>query len=255
MTMRRLAHRPAHVAALLLLALLVVAPIFTQSVAGQEKGPSANAQVIAQGLTAPPAENSAWRVVQQKIPTRLDAVPSVRLQSSVGFLLSDDVDIFVVDQRTKLRSRLAPGQAQFVQTGANQTWASLATKAGTAYTLELVDRDVAKVAPGGEVIYTSGSFTTPLGDYDLDLIRSEVAAGDKATIPASSYPMLILVTSGSATITSAKHDDPIRLKAGQASVAKGDITIKPRGDKPVTFVAAVLGDPITGGDDVPTVAP
>jgi hypothetical protein len=255
MTLSRRTAKPMRIALFLLLIVGVFAPIYVKRAAGQESIKISGAQVVAQGLTAPPAEKSAWRVVEQEIPNPIDAVPSVRLQSSAGFLLADAIDVFVVDQRTKMRSILAPGEAQFIQTGANQTWASRDNKKGTAYTLELVDRDVVDVAPNGDVTYKSGSFTTKTGDYDLDLVRGELAAGERAAIKGSSYSTLILITDGSATITSSKADEPVRLNVGAAVALKGDLAIKTRGDKPATFVAAVLGDPVTGGEDVPTAVP
>jgi len=247
-------HR-THAVAALILSLAILMPVGIQRTYGQDSPASGGAQVIAQGLTAPPADRSVWRVVKQNIPTRLDAVPSVRMQSSAGFLLSDDVDLFVVDQRTKLRSRLAPGEAEFVPTGANQTWASLDKDAGHAWTLELVDRGTADVTTTGDVTYGSGSFATEPGDYDLDLLRDRLSSGDRTSIPAGSYPTLVLATSGQITITSDREKDPIRLKADQAKAVKGKLTIKSRGDDPAVFVAAVLGEPITGGEAAPTAQP
>src|SRR3954454_4168172 len=164
MRLRWIAAKPARFAILLIVLAALAGPMLAAHTYGQDSPATGDAQVIAQGLTAPPAERSAWRVVKQEIPTRLDAVPSVRMQSSTGFLLADGVDVFVVDQRTKLRTRLAPGEAQYVPAGANQTWASLDNGAGSAYTLELVDREVTRVSPGGDVVYASSSFQTDPGD-------------------------------------------------------------------------------------------
>ena len=68
---------------------------------------------------------SAWRVVRRVLPVRADARPSDRLEGAAGFLLAYDGPIFITDQDTKQRYRLAPGEAQFMPIGANQTWASL----------------------------------------------------------------------------------------------------------------------------------
>src|SRR4051812_38789578 len=118
MILSRRTAKPMRIALFLLLIVGVFAPIYVKRADGQESIKISGAQVVAQGLTAPPAEKSAWRVVEQEIPNPIDAVPSVRLQSSAGFLLADAIDVFVVDQRTKMRSILAPGEAQFIQTGA-----------------------------------------------------------------------------------------------------------------------------------------
>jgi Bacterial TSP3 repeat len=255
MIVRWIAAKPVRFAIPLIMSAVLVGPLLSAQTYGQDSPATGGAQVIAQGLTAPPADRSAWRVVKQEIPTRLDAVPSVRMQSSTGFLLADDVDVFVVDQRTKLRTRLAPGEAQYVPSGANQTWASLDNDAGSAYSLELVDRDLANVSPGADIVYGSDSFQTEPGDYDLDLVRDEVASGESAGVPGGTYPVLVLITSGSMTVSSTKSDEPVRLKAGQAVALRGNVTLETRGDNPATFVAAVLGDPITGGAAVPTAVP
>jgi hypothetical protein len=253
MPARRLSVRPFRFALPLLIVLGMLVPAFASRSAGQSSPAQGTAQVIAQGLTAPPAERVAWRVIKQPIPTRLDARPSNRMQASAGFLLADDTPVFVADQRTKLRSRLAPGEAQFIPSGANQTWASLGDGASTAYSLELVDRSVVTVSPDGEIVYRGGAFTMKPGDYDLDLIRDDLRAGERATIDQGRFPILVFVTSGQVDVTSSKEDGPVRLKAGQGTSLGGELTIRARG-KDSTYVAAIMGDAVSGGQDVPTPA-
>ncbi len=254
MPAHRLTVRPLRFAFPFLVVLGLLVPAFATRTFGQSSPARGTAQVIAQGLTAPPADKVAWRVIEQPIPKRLDARPSNRMQASTGFLLADETPIFVADQRTKLRSRLAPGEAQFVPTGANQTWASLGEDAGTAYSLELVDREVAKVSPEAKILYRSGSFSMKPGDYDLDLIRDDVKSGERAKIEDGSFPVLVLVTSGQVEVTSTNAKEPVRLKEGQAIALRGELTIRARG-KDSTYVAAIMGDAVSGGEAVPTVEP
>lgn len=251
----RVSLRPLRFALPVLFLLGLLIPAFASRTAGQGSPAQGSAQVIAQGLTAPPADRVAWRVVQQPIPERLDARPSNRMQASSGFLLADETPIFVADQRTKLRSRLAPGEAQFIPTGANQTWANLDDGEGSAFSLELVDRDVAAVTPNGDVVFRSGSFSMEPGDYDMDLIRDDIPAGERAQIERSRFPVLIFVTSGRVEVTSSRTEDRVRLREGQATAVRGEITIRARGDGPATYVAAIMGDPVSGGQPVPTPAP
>ena len=251
----RILLRPLRFALALLFVLGLLIPAFSSRTAGQGSPAQGSAQVIAQGLTAPPADRVAWRVVQQPIPERLDARPSNRMQASAGFLLADETAVFVADQRTKLRSRLAPGEAQFIPTGANQTWANLEDGESSAYSLELVDREVASVAADGEVVFRSGSFSMDPGDYDMDLIRDDIPAGERAQIERARFPVLIFVTSGRVEVTSSRTDDRVRLSEGQATSMRGEITIRTRGDDPATYVAAIMGDPVSGGEPVPTPVP
>jgi hypothetical protein len=238
---------------LLVLILALIAMDLPHTAAWQSS--SDDTQVIAQGLTAPPADRVAWRVVTQQIPARIDARPSDRLPSSAGFLLADANPIFVTDQRTKLRTRLAPGEAQFVPSGANQTWANLDEGEGAAYTLELVDRDVVKSTADGDIIYSSSSFQMNPGDYDLDLIRANVPGGERSTVEGAGLPTLVLITAGSVEITSSRNDERVRLGAGEAVALRGELTIRARGDEPATYVAAMVGDAVSGGDPVPTAQP
>jgi hypothetical protein len=88
MTLSRRTAKPMRIALFLLLIVGVFAPIYVKRAAGQESIKISGAQVVAQGLTAPPAEKSAWRVVEQEIPNPIDAVPSVRLQSTPSSWIS-----------------------------------------------------------------------------------------------------------------------------------------------------------------------
>lgn len=253
MPARRLSARRPRFALLFVLVLAVAAADLLPTVAWQAS--SGNAQVIAQGLTAPPADRVAWRVVNQEIPARIDARPSDRMPSSAGFLLADANPVFVSDQRTKLRSRLAPGEAQFVPSGANQTWANLDEGEGAAYTLELVDRDLVGSAPDGEVVFSSSSFQMYPGDYDLDLIRANVPGGEQSRLEGGRLPTLVLITAGSVEITNSRNDERSRLEAGEAAAIRGELTIRARGDETATWVAAMVGDAVSGGEPVPTAAP
>ena len=139
---------PITLALALIAALAVVAVVAAQTDLDTPSPASGTAQVISQGMTARPALRSAWRVVERTIPVRTEARPSDRLEGSAGFLLADGGPIFVTDQDTKQRYRLAPGEAQFIPIGANQTWASLDKTPTTAYTIELTPGRGCRIVPG-----------------------------------------------------------------------------------------------------------
>lgn len=254
MPARRMSARFLRFAFFAILVAGFLLPALATRTAGQSSPAQGTAQVIAQGLTAPPADRVVWRIVEQRIPKRIDARPSNRMQASTGFLLADKTAIFVADQRTKLRSRLAPGEAQFIPSGANQTWASLDDDAGTAFSLELVDRSAAKVSPEGDILFRGPAFSMTPGDYDVDLVRDDLSARESAEIAQSSFPVLIFVTAGQVEIKTAGSDAAIRLKAGEGASARGEISIRARGKNEATYVAAVIGDPVSGGQAAPTPA-
>jgi hypothetical protein len=205
---RRWSRTPALAALVLWISIGgTVAVVAAQSSELQTPSPAqGRAQVISQGMTNRPALRSAWRVVERVIPVRAEARPSDRRAGSAGFRLADQGPIFVTDQDTKQRYRLARGEATFVPIGANQTWASLQDEPAIAYTLELANRDNVDEA-GGEVVYHSGSFGMKEGDYDLDLLRDVLPYNETTAIDATEFPVLILVTQGQIDIRSEKEGD------------------------------------------------
>lgn len=247
---RRRFRTSAPVALAVWFAIGAVAIVAAQSSDLQTPSPAqGNAQVISQGMTNRPALVSAWRVVERDIPVRADARPSDRLEGSAGFLLADNAPIFITDQDSKQRFRLAPGEAEFVPIGANQTWASLDDRSTTAYSIELAVRESADEAGAdGNVIYRGSGFGMLEGDYDLDLVRDVLPSRDATNIDATAFPILIFVTEGQINVTAeSRGDDPVRLRAGEGGTFEGDVEIATRGDNQAVFVAAVLGASIGGG--------
>jgi hypothetical protein len=229
-------------------ALALVAVVAAQTDLATPSPAHGTAQVISQGMTARPDLRTGWRVVKRTIPLRSDARPSDRLEGSVGFLLADQGSIFVTDQDTKQRYRLAPGEAQFVPIGANQTWASLDPVPATAYTLELAIRENANVAGKDDVTFKSGSFGMAEGDYDLDLLRDTLGYNKKTSIDGTEFPELIFVTQGSIEVSSNKKGvKTVNLGEGDAIALEGDLTIRARSKSGATFVAALVSGSIGGG--------
>ncbi|MDQ2683142.1 MAG: hypothetical protein M3Y37_06410, partial [Chloroflexota bacterium] len=77
----------------------------------------------------------------------------------------------------------------------------------------------------------------------------------RATIDQFDAPVLVLATAGALEIRSSRSDDPVRISAGEAVALRGELTIRARGDDPATYVAAIVGDAISGGTEVPTPVP
>jgi hypothetical protein len=246
---RRWLRTPALVALAIWAAIGAVAVVAAQSSDLAKPSPAqGRAQVISQGMTARPALKTAWRIVERDIPVRADARPSDRLEGSAGFLLADAAPIFVTDQDTKQRYRLAPGEAQFVPVGANQTWASLDPNPTTAYSIELAVRDTIDEAGSGKVVYRSGSFGMKEGDYDLDLLRDVLPNGEQTNIDGTDFPVLILVTQGQVDVSSNKKGSKtVRLHSGEAGAFEGDLVIDTKTKGDAIFVAGVVATSIGGG--------
>lgn len=245
--MWRRRRTPASVAFGLLTAITVVAVVTAQSDLTTPSPAHGSTQVISQGMTARPDLKSTWRVVSREIPVRAEARPSNRLEGSAGFLLADDDPIFVTDQETKLRYRLASGEALFVPIGANQTWASLNDAPATAYTIELAVRDNVDETGGGELLFKGGTFGMAEGDYDLDLLRNTLPLNEHTQIDLTDFPVLLFVTAGQIEVISDKEGvDTVRINAGEGASLNGNLDIRARGDS-ATFVAAVIGASVGGG--------
>ena len=239
----------------LVAALLVVAALPGRAATQDAPLAEGDAQVIAQGLTSPPAERVSWRVVSEEIPLRVDARPSNRMPSATGFVLASDGPVFIADQDTKRRYRLAPGEAEFVPTGANQTWASLGEATGTVYSVELADATIARDEASGDILTVGSSFEILQGDYDLNLIRDVVDGGETAGLAGGEFPVLVFATAGAVDVGSTRSEETVRLGRGEGVVLRGDVSIAGRGDSRSTYVVAVIGDPVTGGQANPTAVP
>ena len=254
---RRPGGPPRRLVAILPVAALILALVAFPGLGAGQDTPLAegDAQVIAQGLTSPPADRVAWRVVTEEIPIRAEARPSNRMPSAVGFVLANDAPVFISDQDTKRRYRLAPGEAEFVPTGANQTWASLSDTAGSVYSIELADREIARDEDTGTTLVVGNSFAIPEGDYDLNLIRDTVEGGEAAAVTGGEFPVLIFATAGAVDVSSSRQLETVRLGRGEGRVFGGDISIEGRGDSRSTYVAGVIGNAVTGGRANPTSVP
>jgi len=239
-------HTTAITALVLWLSVGTVAVVAAQTTDLETPSPAqGRVQVISQGMTNRPALRTAWRVVKREIPIRAEARPSDRLEGSAGFLLAQDGPVFVIDQDTKLRYRLAPGEAQFVPIGANQTWASTGQDPTTAYTLELALRDTVDEAGNGEVVYNSGVFGMLEGDYDVDLLRGVQPNDERTTIEDRDFPILVFVTQGQVDVQS--DDGTERLHSGQAGAFDGEVQIRTASNNDAVFLAAVIGASVGGG--------
>lgn len=210
-----------------------------------------HAQVVAQGMSAPPATKAFWRVVERSVPIRAKAQASDNLMGGTGFLVASDKAILVIDQKSKARTRLAPGESLFVAAGSIQTWASLDDKAAAeAYTLELVADGTSQDVPSGKIVYADKkSWAIPEGDYVLGLVRDILAKNEKGKIGKGTHSTLLLAMSGSVTVQSdAKGAKAVTVKGGSAAVFTGNLVIT-AGKSGGSYVAALIG-PATGISNV-----
>lgn len=221
------------------LALLPFATLALFQLAPNAPSPATgHAQVIAHGVSALPAQNLAWRIVEDTAELREQAVAEER---ALGFALASGQAILISDQRTAQLQRLAAGEASFVAGGSLQQRTSLDAGPTPYYRLALVPAERATDAGGDRLLFAGAAWSAPAGDqFDLDLLRNVVAPNEAATIPATNGLTVILATAGSIEVE-AGIDAPVRLETGQAANFAGELTIFGVGLDPATYVAATLG--------------
>jgi hypothetical protein len=196
-----------------------------------------HAQVIAQGVSAMPANQVAWRVVVDQAEPNEEAQPEER---ALGFALADEDAIVVNDLSDGSQTRLAAGEASFVGNGIVQHRASLSDQTVSYYRLALVPAESASDEGGDQLVFAGDGFAAPDGNRDLDLVRDVLQADEKTSIDDSGNPTLILVTAGELEIDTGSGE-PETLGAGDAAEFSGTLDLTGALDGETAFVAAVIG--------------
>jgi hypothetical protein len=215
----------------------------------------AHAEVIAHGVTALPADQVAWRVVEDTAELPGDANIE---QRALGFALATEGSILNADAATGQRTRLAVGEAVFVPDQAEQVRASLGGAAVAYDRIALVPAANAQDAGGDTLIFDDDAFAAPSGDRDLALVRDVLFRDEITPIDDTGTPILILATTASVTVKTV--DGPKQtLKAGESATFDGGVQVSPGPgaglDDGASFVAALIGPEVPNGDTVLPAAP
>jgi hypothetical protein len=233
----------------LLLAFGPAAGAVARQVRGAASPATGHAAVIAQGVAPMPRVEVAWRVVEGQARREANAPRAAR---TLGFVLADEGAVVVTDEDTGRRTHLAPGEAVFAAQDVRQRRASTGDDAVAYYGIELVVADlVADEATIGsaDLLFAGDGFRAPGGERDLDLVRDVLEEGESSEIEGGDAPVLVLATDGEVAVE-ADGDEEI-LRAGEAAVFVGDLTVEATDEDGATFVAAVIGAEV---EPVPTPA-
>ena len=197
-----------------------------------------HAQVVAHGVAPMPAGSVAWRVVADT--AELPAAAETE-QRALGFAVADRSALAVNDSGSGQQWRLAPGEAVFVPSGAQQQRVSLGSADAPYYRVALVAAEQAGDAGGDRMVLAGGPFTAPAGRaFDIALVRDVLKQGESTSIASPNLPALILATDGEIEVRSSGQL-PARLTAGHAVSLAGNLTIASIGTQPAVIVAAVIG--------------
>lgn len=197
-----------------------------------------HAQVIAHGVAPMPAESIAWRVVADT--AELPAAAETE-QRALGFAVADRAALAVNDTGSGQQWRLAPGEAIFVPSGAQQQRVSLGSADAPYYRVALVAAEQANDAGGDRMVLAGSLFAAPVGRaFDIALVRDVLRQGESTSIASPNLPALVLATDGELEVRSSGQL-PVRLTAGHAASLAGNLTIASIGTQPAVVVAAVIG--------------
>jgi hypothetical protein len=258
------------VATLLMMALLTVLPMgravaHAQGNDNASDDPNAaspagaHAEVIAQGVGTIPADQVAWRLVQDTA----EPVGEAEFQErALGFAIAESDALLLTDESDGARVRLAPGEAAFVDDGTSQRRESLGSGNSAYWRIGLVAAGDAQDAGGDTLVYGGDAFAVPAGDRDLDLVAARLDA-KQATTVASAFPVLVIVASGTATVSPVAGGQGTDLDRGEATAVDGSVklTSSKNGTRILVAVVGVSvpaagieagGTPAAGDDDAST---
>jgi hypothetical protein len=240
MTLKRSVVRRPFVAALMLL-LVLAGPVSAfaafQATGNFGQSPAQDhAEVIAQGVSAMPANEVAWRVVTDEAEPNEEAEPENR---ALGFALATGDPIVINDLWDGSQKALAPGEASFVADGTLQHRASLTDNTVDYARIALVSSDQANDNGGDQLVFAGNGFAAPDGNRDIDLLRDVLKEDETTAIDDSGFPVLIYVTEGELEVNT--EGDTQTLKAGEAAEFSGELDFAGLDPDQTAFVAAVLG--------------
>jgi hypothetical protein len=241
----------------LALALLLVSPI---SVAGAANAfvPSpalGHGQVVAQGTVVLPGPRIVWRLVERVAQPRGTAVVGKRV---LGFVVPSEgpvllTNVTVSGQDTDVTASeqdevalVVPGEFYLVRQDTMQIRASISASPVHYLTLELVPADSAKDVGNGKLVAVSHPFDAPAGERDVDLVATNLNAGESGRVADSDQPVLICVTSGTISINPDKGKTTV-ITLGQFALLEGSGKLAISPDKKATSSAdATAGKPVAG---------
>jgi hypothetical protein len=187
--------------------------------------------IIAQERFALPNRTAGWNV------TRLAAnveEPDEPEQFFAGYLLADSLAVRVLPEDGDPVT-IEPGQAYAIADRTELKVVSAGSTAGGLYALTVADAAVVREALGG-------TFEVDRGDYDLTLFGGALEPGGSATLQATDFPAVVLVTLGQADFQ-AESAEPVTLTTGNAFGFSGTGTLSAGETSGLVFVAITISTP------------
>jgi len=187
--------------------------------------------VIAQERFALPNRTAGWNV------TRLSAAveePDDPERFFAGYLLADADAVRVLPEDGDPVT-VEPGQAYAIADETELKVVSAGSTAGGLYALTVADVAVVREALGGP-------FEIDRGDYDLTLFGGALEPGGSATLQATDFPAVVLVTLGEAGFQTGTAE-PVTLTPGNGFGFSGTGTLRAGETNGLVFVAITISTP------------
>ncbi len=234
----------------LLAALLLVLPLFGAIAASarQSDAPAASpatghASVVAHGLAILPPGDLAWRVTYRSSGDEAADVGT----AGPGFVASEQGAVLAAVGPDRW-SLLLPGEAAFIDAGERDVRGATDDDPAAWFDIELVPagRADAETGDGGILLYAGSAFAAPSDDdsRDLGLVRDVLQPDESTTIAVQAAPTLVLATQGSLRVAS-DDGSSAELAIGQAGAFLGNVTVTGAGEGSASFLAAVIGGPVS----------
>jgi hypothetical protein len=230
------------VATMLMVALLLSVPLARMGASAQESDdPNApspaedHAEVIAQGIGAIPAEQVAWRLVEDTAEPVGEADFEER---ALGFAVATEDALLLADEADGARTRLGRGEAAFVAEGITQRRESLGEGSSPYWRIALLAAEEAQEANGDTLVYGGDAFAAPAGDHDLDLVAAKLAV-DESTTVESGFPILVVVADGTASVAAVEGGEALELTQGEAATVDGTVELTATEDGTRVLVAVI----------------
>ena len=168
--------------------------------------------------------------------------------AATSFVLQRTGASILRNELTMRRTRLEPGEAEFLPSGDPYLRYAVGTDPSLIWLIELLRPDAAAsdMPTEGTIFFTTDPVTEyPRGTFDLELQRAVLLPGEVTTLPAHTGPALLLTTSGHLDAT-VDGGSVTSIPAGNGRLVAGPLTVRNDDAQPAVFVLAMLGDPVDG---------
>ena len=206
-------------------------------------------QTIAQGVVTIDGP-VVWRVRELSVSSA--GAPE---SPAASFVLQRTGATVIRNELTSRRTRLDPGEAEFLPAGDPILRYAVGTTPGLSWDIELLSPAAVAEIPlsTGTVLFTSDATNDyPQGTFEAILARNVLLPGEVAVVPPSTGAVLVLVTAGEVDVSIAGGQS-VPLAAGTGRLISGQPALRNTSTQTAAVVIAALDEPVTGSESTSSV--